>query len=614
MWRLPKKAAFYDLNLNIFPNPLTCAERSGGVNSVVFDQAAGFLHAGYSIDNDLPGVIIAHAIAQAADLDVFHCHGLYPIGPDHFDPNYSRLNEVVLANALRARVTICISEFSANILRHKLHIDPIVTRNGIYCSDYPAAGDPRGPILFPKTTLDANARADAMIWLRQNADLNLLSIAPIPGVRSLGNLSRAAFLDQVRRSAVYLGTTKENNSMATMEAMISGVPVVGYNYGFAAEWLQSGAGCELVPPGDTPALLDAIRRVLGNWKHYSRQAREYAGIFDWQPVIEQLLGIYENVGAEPRQQKVSIIIPCHNYAQWIGEAIESALAQTVVCEVIVIDDCSTDGSLQVIQRYSHQIKVLRNSKNLGVAETRNRAIVQTSGSFIVCLDADDRLRPDFVEKHVAALAQRDDAIAYAPIALMDEQGNLGAGRMFKAIALPALQRAGRNQIPSCCMFRKVFWERAGGYEKRYSPAEDARLWLKIFALGGVAHRVSTEPLMEYRAHSDSLSTKGFPEWWKDFPISYNAPIVERDPKLNFVIDGVEGATETLWSLEGQSLPSWAASLPHPNGLEKTFPWINRGTCSEGTRIRIRSGEILPPNFLSEYAAQPPAWLTEPRSR
>jgi len=599
------------LNLNIFPNPLACANVSGGVNSVVFDHAVGFLNAGHAIDAG-SGINIVHAIAQNADIDVFHCHGLYPIGPKHFDHSYSRLNEIVINNALRARVTICISEFSANILRHRLHIDPIVTRNGIYVKDYPSAGSPSGPVLFPKATLDANARIDDVTWLRQNSDLKLLSIAPIAGVKSLGNLARKDFINILRGCSVYLGTTKENNSMAMMESMISGVPVVGYNFGFSKEWLINGVGCELVRPGDRPALKDAIKRVLANWKRYSKAARDYAEIFDWQPVIDELLGIYARVDKEPITQKVSIIIPCHNYGKWVGEAIESALAQTVKCEVIVIDDNSTDDSRAVIERYAKRIKILVNKHNLGVAETRNRAIAEASGNFIVCLDADDKLHPDFVEKHSAVFRTLDDAIAYAPIELVDAKGEAGKGRLFRTAAIPAMQKTGKNQIPSCCMFRKSFWERAGGYEKRYSPAEDAQLWLKIFALGGVPRRASNESLMDYRMHSDSLSSKGFPNWWDALQLSHTAPIVERDPQITVVLDKLEGAKETLWSLESQDLANWAASLPVSNDLNKTFPWLNKSTSRQGSLIRVPSGTILPPNFLSEYAAQQPEWMKAPR--
>lgn len=579
----------------------------------MFDHAVGFLNAGHSI-NAGAGLQIVHAIAQSPKIDVFHCHGLYPIGPKHFDQSYSRLNKILLENALKARVTICISEFSANILRHRLHIDPVVTRNGIYIKDYPRAGDSLGPVLFPKSSLDANARPDEMLWLQQHTDFNLLSVARIPGIPSLGNLSRPDFLKILRGCSIYLGTTKENNSMAMMEAMISGVPIVGYNFGFAREWLINGTGCELVAPGDRSGLKAAIRKVKNNWARYSQAARAYAEIFDWAPVINELLGIYAKLEQEPANSKISIVIPCHNYGRWIGEAIESALHQSVQCEVIVIDDYSNDNSRAVIAQYADRIKILWNEKNIGVAETRNRAIEAASGEFIICLDADDRLHPLFAEKHLSVLTSREDAIAYAPIELINDKGEKGHGRLFQTAAIPAKQQSGKNQIPSCCMFRKSFWSRAGGYEGRYSPAEDAHLWLKIFALGGQARQASTGPLMDYRIHDNSLSAKGFPRWWEDLQISFTDPILERDPIITILLDGVEGAKETLWSLENQTLPNWAARLEKPNRLTQSFPWLNRSTSQSSSFLRIRAGEILPPNFLREYAAQQPAWMETPRLR
>lgn len=596
-------------NLNIFPDPTKCANVSGGVNSVVADHAVGFLNAGFSI-NEGDGVHAVHAIAESDQIDVFHCHGLYPIGKNHFDHSYSRSNDIVLRNALRAKVTICISEFSANILRHKLHIDPHVTRNGIWINDYKRAGSLSGAVLFPKASLDANARADDVTWLRDNTDFKLLSIAEIKGVKSLGNLDRAGFLKTLRECSIYLGTVKENNSMATMEAMISGVPVVGYDFGFNHEWLISGNGCELVPVGDHIALQHAIEKVLANWNKYSKDARDYAQIFDWQPVIDELLGIYHRALDKP--PTVSIIIPCHNYAQWVGEAIESALAQTVSCEIIAIDDSSTDGSLDIIRRYAKKIKILSNPHNLGVAESRNRAIAQATGTYIVCLDADDRIHPDFVEKHLAAFHNLDDAISYAPIVFIEADGNPRGGGLFRQPAITALQASGKNQIPSCCMFRKSWWLRVGGYEGRYSPAEDAHLWMKIFAYGGQARRASNSPLMDYRVHGGSLSSKGFPNWWADWNISFSSQIQERDPHITIVLEGTEGVKETLWSLEKQDYQNWAVSLPTAHNLQTAFPWLNKGTSRRESVIHLRAGTVLPPNYLSEYMQQTPDWIMSPR--
>ena len=141
-------------------------------------------------------------------------------------------------------------------------------------------------------------------------------------------------------------------------------------------------------------------------------------------------------------------------------------------EVIVVDDASTDDSAVIAQRYGERITLLRNPSNLGVAETRNRGIRRAKGEYIVCLDADDRLLPGFVESHLQAFRHLDDAIAYAPIQIIDQQGRPRPQRLFHAAARPSLQYQGRNQIPSCCMFRKSFWARAGGYDGRYTPAED----------------------------------------------------------------------------------------------------------------------------------------------
>jgi hypothetical protein len=143
--------------------------------------------------------------------------------------------------------------------------------------------------------------------------------------------------------------------------------------------------------------------------------------------------------------------------------------------------------------------------------------------------------PSFIQSHLAAFRYPEDAIVYAPIQVIDEQGRARNQRLFHAISNPALQAIGRNQVPSCCMFRRSFWERAGGYDGRYTPAEDAQLWLKIFSLGGKPVRATTASQMEYRAHGDLLSAKGFSDWWTVHAIRYELPIVERDPQITVVL-------------------------------------------------------------------------------
>ena len=96
---------------------------------------------------------------------------------------------------------------------------------------------------------------------------------------------------------------------------------------------------------------------------------------------------------------VSILIPVYNARPWVGRAIESALAQTwPEIEVIALDDCSTDGSWEVLQEWKSRIRVERAAKNGGQNISRNALTKMSRGTWLVYLDADDELAPDSVEQ------------------------------------------------------------------------------------------------------------------------------------------------------------------------------------------------------------------------
>ena len=91
---------------------------------------------------------------------------------------------------------------------------------------------------------------------------------------------------------------------------------------------------------------------------------------------------------------VSVLIPCHNNEAFVGEAIESALGQTYPnIEVIVVDDGSTDKSLNVIKSYGDRIK-WKSGPNRGACAARNTSFFQSQGEFIQFLDADDLIAAD----------------------------------------------------------------------------------------------------------------------------------------------------------------------------------------------------------------------------
>src|SRR2546421_11836378 len=111
-------------------------------------------------------------------------------------------------------------------------------------------------------------------------------------------------------------------------------------------------------------------------------------------------------------QLASIIIPCYNAERWVAEAIRSALDQTYApIEVIVIDDGSTDKSLEVIKSFGNMIR-WESGPNRGGSHARNRGFESSSGKYIQFLDADDYLLSQKIETQVAFLEKTGADVVY----------------------------------------------------------------------------------------------------------------------------------------------------------------------------------------------------------
>ena len=104
---------------------------------------------------------------------------------------------------------------------------------------------------------------------------------------------------------------------------------------------------------------------------------------------------------------VSVLIPCYNAERWIAETLESVLAQTWPnLEIIVVDDGSSDNSLEIAKRYeSTNIKVIKQENN-GASSARNRALRESGGDYIQYLDADDLLSPEKIKEQILMLREQ----------------------------------------------------------------------------------------------------------------------------------------------------------------------------------------------------------------
>ncbi|HXH06722.1 MAG TPA: glycosyltransferase, partial [Vicinamibacterales bacterium] len=204
---------------------------------------------------------------------------------------------------------------------------------------------------------------------------------------------------------------------------------------------------------------------------------------------------------------VSIVIPCHQQARFVAEAVESALAQTwPAVEIIVVDDGSTDGSAEIVARRFPDVRIVRQPRS-GVARARNRGLAEARGDFVVFLDADDRLLPAAVETGIAALARVPDA-AFAS----------GRFRLIAADGTPvrtkpdgrapgdpylALLQANHVSVPAAALFRRAPLVACGGFPAGLDAAADYALYLRLAARYPVAEH--DEVVAEYRHHAGSMS-------------------------------------------------------------------------------------------------------------
>lgn len=123
---------------------------------------------------------------------------------------------------------------------------------------------------------------------------------------------------------------------------------------------------------------------------------------------------------------VSVIMPAYNAEAYIETAIRSVMDQTLAdWELIVIDDCSRDATVEIVERLAcedSRITLLRNEVNMGVSKTRNRGMDLASGSFIALLDSDDVWHPKKLEKQVECLKQTCADFAYCSYAIVSADG------------------------------------------------------------------------------------------------------------------------------------------------------------------------------------------------
>ena len=224
--------------------------------------------------------------------------------------------------------------------------------------------------------------------------------------------------------------------------------------------------------------------------------------------------------------RVSIVIPAYNTERYIGRAIESSLAQTERdLELLVVDDASTDGTVDVVKSFSdRRLRLMGNERNRGPGYTRNRAIREARGEWVALLDSDDWFAPERLERllHVAQTESADlvaddmhfimDGADHPWTTLLTLGNDRGGGiRHIDAVKFVESNMPGRRcsrlGLTKPLIRRNILSRRESAYREDVRYAQDFLLYLDCL-LDGARFILVPEPYYFYRRRQGSLVTEG----------------------------------------------------------------------------------------------------------
>ena len=221
---------------------------------------------------------------------------------------------------------------------------------------------------------------------------------------------------------------------------------------------------------------------------------------------------------------ISVIMSVYNAEKYLKEAVDSILNQTYKnFEFIIINDCSSDNSLLILQEYEKihdNIILINNIQNLGLTKNLNLALKHANGKYIARMDADDISELDRFQKQVDFLESNTSIDILGTFSKnINEKGEITGTRStpitHKDIMkiLPKLSPLSHPTV----MFRKDSLEKIGFYNDKYKTSQDYDMWFRASRAGLKFYNIP-EFLLKYRMNDDYIGRKTFKFRWNDFKL------------------------------------------------------------------------------------------------
>lgn len=203
---------------------------------------------------------------------------------------------------------------------------------------------------------------------------------------------------------------------------------------------------------------------------------------------------------------ISVLLPVYNCEKYIFEAIQSILNQTYNnFELLIIDDCSTDSTLQICKSFQdNRIVIIEKEKNSGYTNSLNYGISIAKGIYIARMDGDDISLPTRFEKQVAFMEVNKDVVVCGTAFSIIETDNLIRVPEKHDEIVTGMLKGCKIAHPSVMLRKSAFIANDIVYNIEMEPAEDYALWVQLIAVGKL-HNLQ-EPLLKYRVHETQVSS------------------------------------------------------------------------------------------------------------
>lgn len=308
---------------------------------------------------------------------------------------------------------------------------------------------------------------------------------------------------------------------------------------------------------------------------------------------------------------VSVVLAVKNAAATVESALESALAQTYKpVEIIVIDGASTDGTRAIVERRAEDLAYWHSAPDAGIGDAWNQGIAQAKGDVIILLNADDALRPDFVEKAVEALPAGTPAIAFGDTLLLDDRGRTFA--QVRGNFDPSHLDRGFGFWHTSCAVTRAAYDLVGEFDPKVRVAVDTEWLLRAhragvpflrheslnyMRLGGISDRRHREARREYAAQVAALAP-GSSRWTSRVRATLTSSAIDllglarwvrwrRQMALvalagfHLVYNGIPSWTFRRWLLR-----LWNIQVGERSAIHSPVRFLSRG------RVTVGSGTVI----------------------